>query len=90
MTDLADTPAQPAGRARRARELLRTEGPASARTVITVAVAWPPCGTNNIQVALSSLLVFAHTSPDSYTPELPPTATQRPPYEWASMTSLPL
>ncbi|MBT2450846.1 hypothetical protein J7F03_27985 [Streptomyces sp. ISL-43] len=37
MTDLADSRAQ---RARRARELARTEGPAAARIVVTAAVAW--------------------------------------------------
>lgn len=139
MTDLADSPARPSGRA---LALLRTEGPAAARIVVTVAAAWqaalwlgadqPPVfaamvplvalrgdpmtalgtslqrilgvvagvliaigvlnlwqpstltlalvvtlglgvgmvlragGTNNIQVALSSLLVFANASPDSY------------------------
>ncbi|MFE9566311.1 FUSC family protein [Streptomyces sp. NPDC006487] len=139
MTDLADSPARPSGRA---LALLRTEGPPAARIVVTVAAAWqaalwlgaeqPPVfaamvplvalrgdpmtalgtslqrilgvvagvliaigvlnlwqpstltlalvvtlglglglvlragGTNNIQVALSSLLVFANASPDSY------------------------
>ncbi|MFF3212693.1 aromatic acid exporter family protein [Streptomyces sp. NPDC002886] len=139
MTDLASSTAHRAGRA---RELLRTEGPAAARIVVTVAAAWqaalwlgadqPPVfaamvplvalrgdpmtalgtslqrilgvvagvllaigvlnlwqpstltlalvvalglgagmvlragGALNIQVALSSLLVFANASPDSY------------------------
>ncbi|MFI5764961.1 aromatic acid exporter family protein [Streptomyces sp. NPDC051563] len=142
MTGPADSPVHRAGRADRARELVRTEGPAAARIVVTVAAAWqaalwlgadqPPVfaamvplvslrgdpmtalgtslqrilgvvagvliaigvlnlwqpstltltlvvalglgvgmvlragGTNNIQVALSSLLVFASTSPDAY------------------------
>ncbi|MCX5409545.1 FUSC family protein [Streptomyces sp. NBC_00335] len=139
MTDLVDSPARPGGRA---RALLRTEGPAAARILVTVAAAWqaalwlgadqPPVfaaivplvalrgdpmtalgtslqrilgvvagvliaiavlnlwqpstltltlvvalglgvgmvlragGALNIQVALSSLLVFANASPDSY------------------------
>ncbi|MGW6704301.1 FUSC family protein [Streptomyces sp. NPDC054956] len=45
MTHLVDSPAGRPGRGRgprggRARELLRTEGPAAARIVVTVAVAW--------------------------------------------------
>ncbi|MFD6891653.1 aromatic acid exporter family protein [Streptomyces sp. NPDC059957] len=142
MTDLTDSPARRAGRAGRARALLRTEGPVAARIVVTVALAWqtalwlgadqPPVfaalvplvalrgdpmtalgtslqrilgvvagvliaiavlnlwrpstltltlvvalglgvgmvlragGALNLQVALSSLLVFANASPDSY------------------------
>lgn len=37
MTDLVDSPARPGGRA---RALLRTEGPAAARILVTVAAAW--------------------------------------------------
>ncbi|MET9852838.1 FUSC family protein [Streptomyces sp. NPDC006450] len=37
MSDIADSPARRAGRA---REHLRTEGPAAARIVVTVALAW--------------------------------------------------
>ncbi|MFD7256409.1 aromatic acid exporter family protein [Streptomyces sp. NPDC059874] len=43
MTDLAEARAAHAGRAsraRRARDIVRTEGPAAARIVVTVAVAW--------------------------------------------------
>ncbi|MEU9148143.1 FUSC family protein [Streptomyces sp. NPDC048349] len=40
MTDLAAARAARPGRARRARNVVRTEGPAAARIVVTVAVAW--------------------------------------------------
>lgn len=40
MTDLADARAPWDRRALRAREIVRTEGPAAARIVVTVAVAW--------------------------------------------------